>query len=295
MPIGYLSGLRLRPPYRGSSLLGRGYRYLHTLHGDGRTPLYLTTIAEGNQVAERVLTSARSWLPAYHPAGQYCTLVIPIRRMRKALRYLPDHLAVRPATESDLDAILDFLATTGPLRQFFPCYEAHDFFDEQETFRGLEASDMTLAFTGRQLVGMLAAWDQRGYRQTVVEGYSEPLRSLRGVYNLWARMRRSPQLPAPHQLFPFITAALPVVRDNNHRVFRALISHLVHNLATDNRGIRGDYLLLGLHEDDPLFSAAKSFATHTYGTGLFYVCWQDGENLRHRIDERPPYLELGCL
>ena len=38
MPIGYLSGLRLRPPYRGSSLLGRGYRYLHTLHGDGRTP-----------------------------------------------------------------------------------------------------------------------------------------------------------------------------------------------------------------------------------------------------------------
>ena len=70
---------------------------------------------------------------------------------------------------------------------------------------------------------------------------------------------------------------------------------MLHSLATDNRGIRGDYLLLGLHEDDPLLSAAKSFATHTYCTGLFYVCWEDGENLRHRIDQRPPYLELGCL
>jgi hypothetical protein len=79
-PIGYLSGLRVRPEYRNLGLIARGYRFFRELHADGRAPLYLTTIAEGNRVAQSILTSGRAGLPAYHDAGRFCTFVISPRR-----------------------------------------------------------------------------------------------------------------------------------------------------------------------------------------------------------------------
>src|SRR5262249_41757376 len=51
MPVGYLSGLRALPEYRGLGLLARGYAFFRELHRDGKAPVYLTTIAEDNEVA----------------------------------------------------------------------------------------------------------------------------------------------------------------------------------------------------------------------------------------------------
>src|SRR5262249_16635498 len=72
--VGYLRGLRVLPEYRVRGLVARGYAFFRRLHEDGRTPYYLTTIAEGNELALRILTSGRSGLPAYHPAGRYHTI-----------------------------------------------------------------------------------------------------------------------------------------------------------------------------------------------------------------------------
>src|SRR5579864_209997 len=80
--VGYLSALRLLPEHRNLGLLARGYAYFRKLHGDGRTPIYLTTIAEGNDRALELLTSGRAGLPAYHPAGRYHTLAIPRQRVQ---------------------------------------------------------------------------------------------------------------------------------------------------------------------------------------------------------------------
>ena len=40
--------LRLVPAYRNRGLIARGYAFFRDLHADARTPLYLTTTAEGN-------------------------------------------------------------------------------------------------------------------------------------------------------------------------------------------------------------------------------------------------------
>jgi hypothetical protein len=294
LPIGYLSGLRLRPQYRGSGLLGRGYRFLHELHRDGRTNLYLTTIAAGNEVATRLLTSARTWLPRYHAAGRYCTFAIPARRAPRDGQHGASDCEVRRADTADLPALLELLSNAGRRRQFFPCYEAEDFFHDQGTFRDLGAENIWLACRNGQLIGSLAAWDQRSFRQSVVEGYSGWLRQLRPFYNLWARLRRRPRLPAPHHPLPLITAAIPMVVDDERAVFRKLLGHL---LAEIPRGTskNADYVLLGLHERDALAPVARQLATQVYFTRLYYVCWHDGEQLREQLDDRVPYLELGCL
>jgi hypothetical protein len=287
--VGYLGTLRLLEVYRNRGLLARGFHFFKELHRDGRARLYLTTIAEDNWAALRVLTSGRAGLPAYHYAGDYCTAVLPLRcrRQEKA----PAGVEVRPATPADLPCVLGFLSEVGPERQFFPCYEAGDFFADTGTFHSLRPGDLLLAFRGAVLVGMLAGWDQSGFRQTIVSGYGGPLRWLRPLYNCWARWRGLPRLPPAGQMLRYLTGALPVVKDADAGVFAALLGELRRRAAAGPP----EYLMLGLHADDPLLPALKARAPRWYVTRLHYVCWEDGEAMRKGLDGRAPYLELGTL
>ena len=101
VPVGYLGGLRVLPKYRGGLVLAGGYRFLHSLHNDERTQIYLTTIAERNDAALAILTSGRAGLPRYEFCGNYHTAVIPIRRSR-AWSGVPAGVAIRSANAEDL-------------------------------------------------------------------------------------------------------------------------------------------------------------------------------------------------
>jgi hypothetical protein len=290
IPIGYLSSLRLLPSHRNRGLVARGYGFFRRLHEDRRTCLYLTTIAEGNDTALAILTSGRAGLPTYHFAGRYHTVAIPIGpRVRQT--QTRRSVEIRPAKEDDLPAILPFLATAGPTRQFFPCYEESDFFAPGGAFRDLEAKDILLAFRNGRLVGILGGWNQQGFQQTVVHGYSSRLRWARPFYNGWARITGQPRLPAPGEYFRYLTAVLPIVANNDREVFAGLLQAL---LSTCSRNV-GNYLLVGLHENDPMLDVLRTYRATWYTTRLYLVCWSDGDAVRETLDGRPPYLELGCL
>src|SRR5207302_3186573 len=95
-PIGYLSSLRLVEGHRNRGLVARGYAYFRRLHADGQARLYLTTIAEGNHLAQTLLTSGRAGLPAYHDAGLYHTIALPLAR-KPGRCALASGVEVRPA------------------------------------------------------------------------------------------------------------------------------------------------------------------------------------------------------
>jgi hypothetical protein len=289
-PVGYLSNLRLLAEHRNRGLIARGYAYFQELHGDGRTRLYLTTITVGNETALRTLTTGRAGLPAYHHAGRFHTAALPLPR-RRSPPAVNSGLLLRAATAGDLPAVLAFLEATGPRRQFFPRHEPADFCNVTGGFQGLRAEDLLLAERRGRLVGTLAGWDQHAYRQTVVHGYGGPLRWARPVYNAWAVLRRRPWLPAPGQALRYLTAALPVVADDDPAVFAALLDGLLVRAA----GGPWQYLLAGLHEADPLLPVLRRYRATWYVTNLYLVCWDDGEELRARLDGRAPYLELGAL
>jgi hypothetical protein len=284
--VGYLSSLRLLEAHRNRGLVARGYAYFRKMHGDGLARLYLTTIAEGNDVALSLLTSGRAGLPAYHYAGRYHTAALPLSRRRP--RSAPG-IEVRPARAEDVSELVECLHTVGPRRQFFPVYTAEDFGTEGGIFKDLRPEQVLLAHRGGRLAGALAGWDQHGFRQTVVCGYSRALRWARPLYNAWARWRAVPTLPAPGEELRYLTAALPVADDAE--VFAALLDALL----VRSSGGPAAYLLLGLHEADPLLEVARSYRARWYTTRLYLVCWEDSEAMRKGLDGRPPYLELGCL
>ncbi|HEV2970643.1 MAG TPA: hypothetical protein VGY55_11800 [Pirellulales bacterium] len=290
-PIGYLSALRALPQYRSGGLLARGTAYLRHLHSDGRAKLYLATIAEGNDKAISVLTSGRSVLPAFHPAGQYFGLAVPISRRRRRVSFSAGETTLAEARPEDLPELLDFLRIWGPRRQFFPEYGPHDFFHDEATFKDLQPSDVLLARRNGRLVGTIGGWDQHGFKQSIVEGYGAALQWVSPVYNLWASVRARPGLPRPGSELRYLTAAIPVVADDDPEVFLALARAVLARAA----GGEHQYLMLGLHERDPFLPAARRLGGRTYAGRLYLACWNDGEELRERVDDRPPYMELGCM
>jgi len=290
VPVGYLGSLRVLSEYRRGLVLSRGYRFLRQLQEDGRTQIYLTTIAEGNDAALSVLTSGRAGLPRYEYCGTYHTGAIPLRR-RSAPPNLSPGAAIRGATSDDLPKLCEFLDRIGPSRQFFPRYRQKDWFHDAATFRGLRAEDMLLACRGGEIVGSLGCWDQSSFRQIVVEAYGAPWVWSAPIYNGWAALRSLPKLPKLGEAFPFLTAVLPIVAENDRQIFTALLE----SALARSQGRGRSHLLVGMHERDPLIGVVKHFQTHAYATRCYLVYWDDGVTLRRQIDGRVPYLELGCL
>lgn len=287
--VGYLSSLRVLSEHRNRGVVARGYAFLRRLHRDGRARLYLTTIAEDNRTGRELLTSGRASLPRYHDAGRYYTLALPVADKLRC-RSIASGIEVRPARWTDIGTLVKWLQTEGPPRQFFPLYETKDFGTETGIFKDLRPEQILLAWRDGELAGVLAGWDQTGFRQTVVDGYGWGMNVVRLLSRVVPRGLGVPDLPRPGEPLRHLTAALPVVRGHDPCVFTALVEALRQRAAGGYR-----YVLLGLHEADPLFVVASRWWARFYMTRLYLACWDDGDPLRKALDGRPPYLELGCL
>jgi hypothetical protein len=288
-PLGYFSGLRVERGYRSGQILSRGYAFLRTLHANQPAPFYLTTIMEDNQQAKEVLASGRLGLPSYQDYGRFCCMAISLQgghAHRSA-----SGLLFRRANASDAAAVVEFLNSEGRSKQFFPQYRVEDFGCPGGLLSHLNWEDVFLGFRGQELVGVLAAWDQRSVRRWQVTGYVPWLRSLRTPLNFVARFRRMPTLPKPGSPLNYFTLALACIRDNDRHVFRSLLEEIIQA-----RQSRHAFFLAGFHERDPLLPELLARPHVPLFSRLFVVAWEDGKQAVQDLNRgRIPYLELGSL
>jgi hypothetical protein len=286
--VGYLSGLRLSEEARNTSLLARFYRRLRDLHTDGRAPFYLTTILSGNQEARRVLTSGRAGLPAYVPYGRLRTYLLPLYRRRRGT---PAGGVVRGASPDALPAALACLHRFNAAFQFAPAYRAEDFQAGSPVLHALSAADLYLAFRGSEIAGTLAVWDQNGFKQSVVAGYSPGLAAIRPALALAARFGMAPRLPRQGQSLPCLYAALISSRDADEALFRGLLDTVLTERA--NAGYA--YLLLGLCQGHPFCEVAGRRAVMTIDSEIYVVYWPDAPPDRLPSGGRTAHLEIATL
>ncbi len=287
MPVGYLSSLRLANGHRGRGLVQRGYRFMQQLHEDGQTPFYLTTVAKGNYVAEKLLTSKAKYLPKYLPFGSFFTLVIQVRRFGfKPSRF---GFEIRTATINDAELIVSFLNKEGSKRLFANHYGNTSIF-HGDKLSGLELQDVLLAFRGTELVGILGGWDQNSFRQAIVHRYNGRLDRWRWLFNITQGLKGAKSLPKLGEPFRYLLGAFCLIKNWDSNIFRALLEcHLIQS----NQG-PFHYFLVGLHETDPLLATARQYSSVEYETKLYVVTWDDLDNYIHS-DSLPIQLELGGL
>lgn len=285
--FGYLHGLRIHPRARRSSLLARGYAELKKLHEQRPVPAYLTTVVEQNDEARALLTSGRGGLPRYIDRGRYITHAIQLNTRRR--RYDSDY-SIAKGNSVGIDPIIKFLHEAGRKRQFFPAIDAADF--GTPYLRDLTSAHFRIAFKNNEIVGVTAVWDQSAFKQNIVKGYAAPIRHARPVLNPLLNILGYRPLPAPGEKLNSLHVAFPCARDNDPQILRALLEHIY----SEHQHGGAHFLLLGLHEDDPLSAAAKYFQAFRYASRFYVVCWDDGVDFVKQLDPALiPHLELATL
>ena len=278
--IGYLGDLRLDARHRGGSLVARGYRFFRELHADGRAHLYLTVIADGNELAHRTIASGRAGLPRYRPLGRLFT---PAISLGGRARRTQSPVTIARGTDVSSAELFGCLERNLSRRQFAPVPDL--------AACGLRPADFYVAMRGRSVVGAVARWDQTAVRQTRVVRYHGALRLLRPIINASAGLTGLAPLPPAGRNLRSFYAAFVAVDDDDVAVFSALL----RRIRDDHACGPYQYFVVGLHERDPLMAAIDGFRLTPFHARVFAVHFDDGASAFDALDGRVPYVEAATL
>lgn len=285
-PLGYLGDLRILPSYRNGTVLARGWKFFHQLHEDGRTALYHTAIFSGNKPAKAALSGGRATVPAYHPAGTFCTA--GIRPSGKEDTRSPKGWHISRGTPELLSRVVEFLNAWNATRQFAPFHRETDF-GSGGRWHGLRVEDFFLLWEGPRLRAVAALWDQSAFKQTRVLGYSGKWSLLFLLSRLSPRFLGIPRLPHPgsHLRSGYVSF---IGMDGDDPALLACLLHAMR-VEASRRGWLS--LLLSLHERDPLQSALHGLPYTRYGGDLYAVA--PGEAVPTFARNGLPHIEAALL
>lgn len=284
--LGYLGQLRRAPPATGRlHLLAEGFDLLDQTRRDDELPFDLTSILADNATARGLLERGLPRLPIYQPLGRLVTLALRSRRGSGSASP-----RVRPATAADLPAIAACLQENGRRFQLAPVWTPEDLASEARC-RGLSPQDFSLVMDGERVIGCLALWDQRGFKQTVVAGYSPALGRGRRLLNLALAVTGRPRLPRPGSTLALAYLSHLAVDGDREDVALALVRAAL--ALAHRRGL--DYGVLALAEGNPLLPViARHFPARRLESVLYLV------RPRHAtptvaLDGRPLHVEVATL
>jgi hypothetical protein len=269
---GYLADLRLRKEDRGGTYVARAYRFLRELHADARVSIYSTVVVDDNWSALETIAANRAGLPRYTPLGRVLTPAIYLRRRLPVLG--------GDVVHGCPEMLPDILAKLNENRlQFAPAWTVDDFTSGR--LHGFRVEDFYILRRKGTVAGVLAKWDQRSFRQTVVLRYQGWLGRLRPLVNLI----RWPPLPQPGVPLPFFYIAF--LSTDDVEAFAILLRQVYREHAF------GEYThcTVGLHEDDPRARVLKDYG-HTPFAGRLFAVTFDGPP---ELDNRVPYVEAALL
>jgi hypothetical protein len=285
--LGYLHGLRSRP---GRSRFGRGFLFVRSLHeGDRLVPAYLITVIAGNRKTRLMFEKKRSVFPRFEPFGTLVTHAVLVGR-KKARRTLTPAVAITTGSTELLPEMLRFLNQRHATRQFAPVLDEAYF--SNLTALGLRPESFLVTMDGNRIRGMLALWDQSAFKQCIVSGYHGWLRVLRPFANGYLHLRGFHSLPIPGKPAKIVYGCFVAVEKDDPRVLDFLLDEACRRLA----GTGAQFLILSLHERDPLAKAFNNRPCIRYQSLVYLGAWEDGAAFCRTVSHTPiPYLEACTL
>ena len=285
--VAYLGDLRVLPHYRSASgrILIEGFRHLRELESLRPVSAVYTAIFEDNTRARNVLVGGRAGLPHYLDLGRlHCPALLVRRRMTqpKPSRYLFRH-----ATDSDIPAIVSFLNRTFQHRDLAPLHSAEDFHAGLR-WKGLRAEDFITAWDGERMVGCLALWDLRAFRQIRVQGYQGWLKHIQPVISLTMRCLGWQGLTRPGGMVPAAFASFFAAADNDIGLARLLLNHARYEAARRGIGL----LFTCMHELDPMLPSLRGWMSIPTVGRLYEVSFDGVPRLSL---SRVPHVEAATL
>jgi hypothetical protein len=292
--VGYLGGLRLDARSAGRfSILRRGYNEFRGLQQEAPADFYFTSIAADNERARAFLERGLPGMPRYEFICEFVTLTISTfarRQSRQTTRNV--------AGAGSPDELLAFLNEHNRAYQFAPHWSLDDLSsrrrEEADGNAGIESRpnshDFCVVRNGQQLEACGALWDQRGFKQVVVRGYSSLLVKARPMLNFILKLTRRPRLPAIGETLSFAFAShLASSTDPS-------LQNLIQQLANSARQRGIELLTLGFTSNDPrLASIRRHFRCREYLSRLYVVSWPGIGGTARELDNRVLAPEVALL
>jgi hypothetical protein len=307
--VGYLGQLRAVAGSVGLGRLRRGYERFREARRPDEAPFDLTAILTDNHPARRLLERGLPGLPPYRPLAELETLILSTtRRHLRSRRRRGDKgrspgaavplsmLETGPATVPDFLAFLE-----GQLRHrpFAPVWTAEDFTPRGRA-RDLTPDDVFVLRQEGRVVATGALWDQRAFKQTVIQGYAPWLGALRPLVNFGLRLGQGlglgavgqPPLPPPGTVLPLAYLACFAVAGEGTQEGVARACAMVEGVRREahRRGL--GQLAFTLPREHPLTAPLRRrFAARPYHSLLYAVVWEGADP----APPARPYVEAALL
>jgi hypothetical protein len=284
--VGYMGLLRRDPTLMGHVRLFRdGVAICQAERMEDELDFDLTSLVSDNHSARRILASGLRQLPTYAMYAELDSMIFTSRRIL-GLREKTD-VVIRTGTPELLPEIADFLGEEHSQYQFAPYWSAQMLKCPTQA-RNLKPSDFVLAYRDQKLAGVMAVWDQRGYKQSVIDSYSPQFARWRWAMNLAAKVAGRPTFPAAGQTLNLAFISHWAVADNDTQVIKQLIRHVRHQAK--QRQI--ELLLMTVACDRPDYLIFKRMIKGvSYFSQLYLVYEGDAPDL----EERSTYVEAALL
>lgn len=207
---------------------------------------------------------------------------------RKITPRIPSGVQMRAATAADVPAMQAFFDREAPRRNGYPVYDFEKLLAGDPYYAGLSIGDYVLATRNGQIIGMVAGWNQKAYKQTRIVGFKPIIKLLRPVYNLYVGLTGGFKLPPIGGVLNYLTLANILVANDDAAVLQGLIDYV---MAT--QGQKYDALATAFTQGDPLENVPRGYKRQKLYSSHFWLSY--GADPRPGIDNRPLYVELGRL
>ncbi len=292
MQSGYAGDLKVHPRHRNTviadALCFWAERACDQL--PARAPALITVLA-GNTAMERRLSGPRG-VPRFNKIGTIRThsLTVLWKRGRLSRRGL-GFIDTAPAQWSDIAEMGQLWEHVAPGRQLAPVMTAASLADWIRQAPGLDISSYRVARspTG-ELLGFLAIWDQRSFKQLTVVGYSPRMAAVRKAFNVFAPIVGAEPLPAPGAPLRCATALHLCVPGDRPEVLRALLID-AHN---DLRHSGYSFINVGLDVRDPLSRGVDGLFAQPTDVNAYVLATRRGVD-PETLDERPLHYEIALV
>ena len=286
---GYVGDFKVHPAHRDTRIADalslRAEEWFGSL--PPTAPLFITVLA-GNKAMERRLSGPRG-VASFQKVGTIRTHSVPILWRRKENRRTP--LCVDAARWSDLDEMVALWNSVAPFRQLATVLSASSLADWIRNAPGLDISSYRLARSASgELLGFLAVWDQRSFKQLTVVGYSRRMNAARLAFNSLCPFLGVERLPAPGSPLECVTLAHVCVSADRSDVLSSILTSVYNEM----RATRCSFMNVGLDVRDPLSEALSGFLAQPTDVNAYMMRIRSGV-VPEPLDDRPIHYEIALV
>ena len=289
MRTGYAGDLKVHPLYRDTAIADALSHYAERAFAvlPPAAPVIITVLA-GNRPMERRLSGPRG-VPPFRKIATIRTHSIPILRPRRDRT--GNGVRIDAAKWSDVGQMVKLWRKVAPQRQLAPAFTAKSLSAWIGAAPGLDISDYRIArSTAGEMLGFLAVWDQRSFKQLVVVGYSPRMKLVRTAFNAIATMLGAERLPRSGAPLSCVSAAHVCVPSHRPEVLRSLILSAYNDFV----GAGCSFMNVGLDTRDPLTGGLVGLLAQPTDVNAYAVTGRRGV-APELLDSRPMHYEIALV